>query len=58
MEASHEEYVRKWSAKYALAIAGFVTGVLVNPIVGKLVQAAGDSVASEFNRRLVGDRVP
>lgn len=51
------EYVKRWFAKYAPAIAGSVTGVLVNPIVGKLVQAAGDGVASEFNRRVIGDRV-
>lgn len=47
------EYVKRWFAKHVPTIAGSVVGVLVNPIVGKLVQAAGDSVAAEFNRRVV-----
>lgn len=47
------EYVKRWFSKHAPGIAGSVVGVLVNPIVGKLVQAAGDSVAAEFNRRVV-----
>lgn len=47
------EYVKRWFARHAPGIAGSVVGVLVNPIVGKLVQAAGDSVAAEFNRRVV-----
>ncbi|HEV2069810.1 MAG TPA: hypothetical protein VGR26_08455 [Acidimicrobiales bacterium] len=47
------EYVKRWFAKNAPGIAGSVVGLLVNPIVGKLVQAAGDSVAAEFNRRVV-----
>ncbi len=47
------EYVKRWFSKYAPGIAGSVVGLLVNPIVGKLVQAAGDSVAAEFNRRVV-----
>lgn len=47
------EYVKRWFAKHVPTIAGSVVGVLVNPIVGKLVQAAGDTVAAEFNRRVV-----
>jgi hypothetical protein len=27
-----------------------VTSVIVNPIVGKVVQAAGDAIASEYRR--------
>jgi hypothetical protein len=47
------EYVRRWFVKHVPGIAGSVVGLLVNPIVGKLVQVAGDSVAAEFDRRIV-----
>lgn len=45
------EYVRNWFIKRLPSIAGAVTGVIVNPIVGKLVGAAGDGLAAEFRRR-------
>jgi hypothetical protein len=32
-------------------LAGAVTGVIIHPIVGKLVEAAGDGLAAEFRRR-------
>ena len=44
--------IRDWFVKNLPGIAGTVTGVLVNPIVGKLVQAAGDLAVKESNRRL------
>ena len=43
--------IRDWFVKNLPGIAGSVTGVVVNPIVGKLVEAAGDAVAGEFRRR-------
>lgn len=45
------EYVKRWFVKHLPALAGAVTAVVVNPIVGKLVQAAGDALAAEFKRR-------
>ena len=45
------EYVRNWFAKNVPALAGAVTGVIVNPIVGKLVEAAGETLSEEFRRR-------
>ncbi len=45
------EYLRNWFVKRLPSIAGAVTDVIVNPIVGKLVGAAGDSLAAEFRRR-------
>lgn len=45
------EYVKNWFGKNLPALAGAVTSVIVNPIVGKLVEAAGDAVAAEFRRR-------
>jgi hypothetical protein len=43
--------VRNWFAKRLPALAGAVTSVIVNPIVGKLVESAGDALAGEFRRR-------
>jgi hypothetical protein len=45
------EYVRNWFARNLPSVAGAVTSVIVNPIVGKLVAAAGDSLVGEFRRR-------
>jgi hypothetical protein len=45
------EYVRDWFVKHLPALAGAVTGLVVNPIVGKLVEVAGDALAAEFRRR-------
>ena len=50
-ELSTMEYVRDWFVKHAPKFAGAVTALVVNPIVGALVGAAGDAVASEFKRR-------
>ena len=43
--------IRNWFVKNAPGIAGVVTSVVVHPIVGKLVEAAGDAVASEFKKK-------
>lgn len=45
------EYVRNWFVKNIPQLAGTVTGLVINPIVGKLVEAAGETVAHEFKRR-------
>jgi plasmid stabilization system protein ParE len=45
------EYVKGWFAKNLPGLAGAVTSVVVHPIVGKLVEAAGDALAAEFRRR-------
>ncbi len=45
------EYVRNWFVKNIPQLAGAVTGLVVNPLVGKLVEAAGETIASEFKRR-------
>ncbi|MDQ6829482.1 MAG: hypothetical protein M3081_11500 [Gemmatimonadota bacterium] len=50
-DVSTMEYVWKWFKKNAPTVAGTVLSVVVNPIVGKLVQAAGDAVVGEFGRR-------
>ena len=43
--------VLDWFKKYVPQLAGAVTSVIVNPIVGQLVEAAGDVVVEAFRRR-------
>ena len=50
-ELSTMEYVRDWFVKYAPKFAGAVTSLVVNPVVGALVGAAGESLSAEFKRR-------
>lgn len=45
------EYVRNWFLKNLPSLAGAVASVVVHPVVGKLVGAAGDAAVAEFNRR-------
>jgi hypothetical protein len=46
-------YVRRWFARNLPKLAGAVTGLILNPVVGKVVEAAGELAAGEF-RRLFG----
>jgi hypothetical protein len=48
------EYVRKWFGDHLPGMAGAVAGLVVHPVVGKLVEAAGDAVVAEFRRRFGG----
>ena len=48
------EYVKRWFVRNLPDLAGAVTSVVVHPIVGKLVEAAGDALAAEFRRRFGG----
>lgn len=45
------EAVRNWFIKHLPTVAGSVTGLIINPLVGKLVQAGGDALAASFKRR-------
>ncbi len=49
------QYVKKWFGKNLPKLAGTVTGLIVHPVVGKIVEAAGDLAASQF-RQLFGDK--
>jgi hypothetical protein len=49
-DISTMEHVRNWFVKNIPSLAGAVTGLVVNPIVGKLVEAAGETIAHEFKR--------
>ena len=48
------EYVKRWFGKNLPGLAGAVTSIVVHPIVGKLVEVAGDALAAEFRRRFGG----
>ncbi len=50
-DLSTMEYVKQWFGKHLPALAGAVTSIVVHPIVGKLVEAAGEALAGEFRRR-------
>lgn len=54
-DLSTMEYVKRWFVKNLPGLAGAVTSVVVHPIVGKLVEAAGDALAAEFRRRFGGE---
>jgi hypothetical protein len=45
------ESVRNWFKEHLPKMVGAVTSVILNPIVGKIVEAAGEIVAEEFRRR-------
>jgi hypothetical protein len=45
------EYVKRWFSKHLPQLASAVVGVLVNPIVGKVVEAAAELAAGELKRR-------
>ena len=49
-DLSTATYVKRWFLKRLPTVAGLITGVLVNPLVGKLVQSAGDVAAAELTR--------
>lgn len=44
------QYVKRWFLRKLPHLAGLVTSVLVHPIVGKLVQSAGDVAFAELVR--------
>lgn len=50
-DVSRMAAARRWFLEHAPKLFGAVTTVIVNPIVGKVVQAAGDAIAAEYRRR-------
>jgi hypothetical protein len=50
-DLSTMEYVQRWFTRHLPGLAGAVVSLVVHPIVGKLVEAAGETVAAEFRRR-------
>jgi hypothetical protein len=54
-DLSTMEYVKNWFGKHIPALAGTVTSIIVHPIVGKLVEAGGDLLVKDFQRRFGED---
>jgi hypothetical protein len=50
------EYVKNWFVKHLPSVAGSVVGLVVHPIVGKLVEAGGDALASTFRKRFGAEK--
>jgi hypothetical protein len=50
-DLSTMEYVKNWFGKHIPGLAGAVVSIVVHPIVGKLVEAAGDMLAVDFSKR-------
>ncbi len=50
-DLSAMERVRDWFLQHLPSVAGAVTSLLVNPILGKVIEAAGDLAAGELRRR-------
>ena len=48
------QYIRTWFGKNLPTLAGSITGLIIHPVVGKIVEAAGEPAASQF-RALLGD---
>ena len=48
--------VKSWFKRNLPALAGAVVSVIVNPIVGKVVEAAGTGLAGEVQRRFGGEK--
>jgi hypothetical protein len=48
--ASTFEYLGSWFVKNVPSLAGAVTSVVINPIVGKVVEAAGTIAADQLKR--------
>jgi hypothetical protein len=41
---------KQWFLQHAPGLLGAVTSVVINPIVGTIVSAAGEAIASEYDR--------
>ncbi len=50
-DLSTMEYVKNWFVKNLPGMAGAVVSVVVHPIVGRLVEAAGDELTAAFRKK-------
>ncbi|MEU7060248.1 hypothetical protein [Streptomyces sp. NPDC046197] len=53
-DLSTMEYIRRWFGRRLPALAGAVTSLILHPVVGRLVEAAGDTLTDDFRRRFGG----
>jgi hypothetical protein len=54
-DLSTMQYVRNWFSKNLPKLAGTITGLFINPVVGKIVEAAGDLAAAQFREHFGGN---
>jgi len=52
------QYVWNWFRRHLPALAGSITGLIVHPVVGKIVEAAGDLAAQQFREQVGGSSEP
>lgn len=52
------KYVKGWFVKRLPGLAGLITGVLVHPLVGKLVRNAGDVALEQLHEATEEQEVP
>jgi hypothetical protein len=45
------ESARNWFIRKLPALSGAVVSLILHPLVGRLVEAAGDALAAEYRRR-------
>lgn len=45
------QHVKQWLAKNVPRLAGAVVAIVFNPLMGKQVEAASETLAAEFRRR-------
>lgn len=45
------QYIKNWFGKNLPSVAGSVVGLIVHPIVGKLVEVGGEALASTFRKQ-------
>lgn len=50
-DLSTMEYIKNWFFKNLPTLSGAVTSIVIHPIVGKLVEAAGETLAEDFRDR-------
>ncbi|QUC59174.1 hypothetical protein IOD14_21685 [Streptomyces sp. A2-16] len=53
-DLSTMEYVLRWFRRRLPALAGAVTSLILHPVVGHLVEAAGVTLAEDFRHRFGG----
>ena len=53
-DLSTMEYVRNWFVRNVPRVAGAVVSVVLHPLVGRLVEAGGDTLVTEFRSRFGG----
>jgi hypothetical protein len=49
------QLVRRWFRRHVPQMAGALTGLIIHPVVGKIVEAAGDLAAQQLQDQIAGE---